>query len=138
MIARVSHFRMMFAVIIGALVSGCPVRFIGTPEEELRRLGAGIETLEDRSARICLRGKDVSVGNLILTLVHCSNHSGENAKLTKLDLSRSNVSDNGLKNLRMNAHRIKELRRLDLSETDVSDDAVAQRQAAIPDCQIIR
>ena len=122
-----SHRRVLNVLLVAAMLGGCPA---GTPKEELQRIGADIETLDDRTVRISLRGKDASTVDLSAAIALCWNHSAEYPALSELDLSQSGITDEGLEHLRMNAGGIPDLRVLDLSETDVSDEAVADLQAA--------
>lgn len=127
--------RALSMLFIVTLLAGCPA---GTPKEQLLRIGAEIDTLADGSVRVSLRGKEASIADLSAATSLCWNHPQEYPELRELDLSQSKLTDEGLEYLRMNVSSIPDLEVLDLSETDVSDEAVAELQAALPDCQIIR
>ncbi len=120
-------------------LSGCNGFFLGTPKQELMKRGAVITIIdEDRSIRIDLHQKKVSGGDLSIALALCSNHSREYSSLRELDLSRSGVGDDGLDVMTMNSDWLSDLEVLDLRETAVSDEAVAELQAEIPNCRIVR
>ena len=133
-----NNLRLVIVFLIMALNAGCLWGFLGTPKQELHRMGAKIEPLDGCPVRISLRGKRVSVGALAMADCLCSNHSAEYSELRELDLSRSTVTDDGLQFVVMNAGNFAKLRRLDLRETHVSEDAVASLQDALPDCVIVR
>ena len=126
---------LIFAVTL-ALFSGC---FVGTPEEEVLKLGGKIEVLNpEGSIRITLTGVELDRHRTNIVTSVCYNHRSKYRALTELKLPGCTLTDAAIEHLEMNPDGVASLVLLDLRGTDVSDAAVEALKEIIPDCEIVQ
>lgn len=112
-------------------MAGCRI-FLGTPAEEIERKG-DIELLPSGDVNVRLRGWRVRDFDMYMVVCLCRNHP-EYKQIRALDVSRSNITDEGLDKL----HGLRSLEVLDLRRTDVSDAAVMRFKERFPECRVVR
>ena len=130
----VHHFLISSATLV--LVSGC---FVGTPEEEVLRLGGEIEVLNpEGNIRITLTDVEMDWHHMNMVTAVCYNHRSKYRALTELKLPGCTLTDAAIEHLELNPDGVASLVLLDLRETGVSDAALKTLKKIIPDCEIMQ
>jgi hypothetical protein len=115
----------LVAVLVASQMTGC---FLPHPATMAWLKGARVAELPEGGVRVSLRRRNLSKGGLMWSSI------GYSGRIRQLDLSKSTCDDETLQYLA----EAMDLQALNLRDTQVSDDAVAQFQAAHPDCIIVR
>ena len=130
----VHYFLISSATLV--LVSGC---FVGTPEEEVLRLGGEIEVLNpEGNIRITLTDVEMDWHRMNMVTAVCYNHRSKYRALTELKLPGCTLTDAAIEHLELNPDGVASLVLLDLRETGVSDAALKTLKKIIPDCEIMQ
>jgi len=126
-------WKKMLLVGTAMMVGSCVFpRFVGTPEEEIKRKGGKIEIFSEGAVGISLTGPRVGDADMSKVAALCGNHS-ESRTIQRLDISGSKVTDEGLNSL----SGLTSLKLLDLRRSNVTEAGASAFKKRVPACETI-